>query len=417
MRVSNLGIKNSYVYQLQQNASNLLKTEMQMATGQRYERTSNNPIAAINSVYHKTKLNQLNQYQKNLTDSKGYIESSHSYISHGVDMVQRIREIAVQAANGIHSKEEREIMSSEVEELLKEIINTANAKHKDEYLFAGSKVSIKPFLSFETTKSGLPKPLIERVEYLGDGREIIRRIGEKENIEIGLNGNNLFWGQNNVIVSLKDSQSYLVSRDQVIRIDGQEVPIEEGDDLAIIIDKINRKVPSVTASKRELPNGNVVFSIESNYPHQLLIEDIEGGNVMSDLGVTLEGTEGQNPPNNIHPNTMSKNGTVFDIIIGFRDSLLDNNSEDIGGKHLGLIDGALNNILRHQARVSSVQSRMKRVEKNLAIDETNTLSQLSKTQDMDIAEASLNFNQLANIHRISLMTASKIIRPTLMDYL
>lgn len=417
MRVSNLGIKNSYIHQLQKNAANLLKTEMQMATGKRYERTSNNPIAGINSVYYKAKLSELKQYQNNILDSKGYVESSHSHITHGTNMLARIRELAVQSANGVYTKEEREIVALEVEELLKEMISTANANYNDEFLFAGSKVSSKPFLSSETTRSGLPKPLVERVDYLGDRREVVRSIGQKEKVEIGLNGNNLFWGQNNVIVSLKDSRSYLADNDQVIRIDGQEVRIAEGDDLDIIIDKINREVPSATAFKRELPNGNIVFSIESNYPHELFIEDIAGGTIMSDLGIIHEGTEGQNSPNNIHPNTIKRGGMVFDIIIGLRNALLDNNPIDIGGKHLGSIDEALNSMLRHQARISSVQSRMKEAGKNLALDETNTLSQLSKTQDMDIAEASLNFNQLANVHRISLMTAAKIIRPTLMDYL
>ena len=369
MRISNLAIKNSHINQLHKNTVSLNKAEMQLASGQRYERTSDNPIAGINSVYHKVRLNQLDQYQKNVIDSKGYVASSHDYISHTVELVQRIRELTVQSANGVHTPEDREIVALEVEELLKEIISTANSSHKDDYLFAGSKVSDKPFLAFTRSEPGLAKPLVDRVEYLGDKREIVRDIDQRERVKIGLNGNDLFWGNDNIIVSLKDSRSYLAASDQTIRIDGHELVIEEGDDLEAVVEKINRQLPSATAFIRELPDGKVVFSIESSYPHQLSIEDIKGGTVMSDLGVIHAGTLGQHPPNNIHPNTLRRGGSLFDIVMGLRDSLLENQVEDIGGKHLGSLDQTLNNLLRNQARISATQSRMQGVEKKLALDE------------------------------------------------
>lgn len=417
MRISNFGIKNDFVNQLHKNAASLNKVERQLGTGQRYERTSDNPIAGINSVYYKTKLSQLSQYKKNVEDAKGYVKTSHDYALHSVNVLQKIRELTVQAANGIYSKEERGNMAMEVEELLKEIVNTANSKYKDEYLFSGSKVSTKPFLSFMTSKPGFSKPFTEQVTYVGDERETVREIDQKERVSIGLSGNTLFWGEDNIIISLKDSGGYLANSDQEISIDGQIVRVQEGDDLDTVIDKINRNVPSVTAEKRELPDGKIVFSVESNYPHQLSIADIKGGSVMSDLGIIHSGAQGYSPPNNIQPNTMQRGGSLFDVIINLRNALLDDNVSDIGGRHLGALDRSLNNMLRAGARISASQNRMNDVEKKLAVDETNTLEQLSKTQDMDIAEASLNFNQLANVHRISLMTASKIIRPTLMDYL
>ena len=53
----------------------------------------------------------------------------------------------------------------------------------------------------------------------------------------------------------------------------------------------------------------------------------------------------------------------------------------------------------------------------LAQNEELATEKLSQNEDMDMATASINFNQLANVHRVALMTASKMVQPTLMDYI
>ena len=52
-------------------------------------------------------------------------------MSYTVDILQKVRELAVQAANGIYSKENRENMAVEVDELLKELVTTANSRYQD----------------------------------------------------------------------------------------------------------------------------------------------------------------------------------------------------------------------------------------------------------------------------------------------
>ncbi|MBL8993561.1 MAG: flagellar biosynthesis protein FlgL, partial [Spirochaetia bacterium] len=168
---------------------------------------------------------------------------------------------------------------------------------------------------------------------------------------------------------------------------------------------------------RELPDGRLVFAIESSYPHRIQMEDIKGGTVMQDLGVIREGKEGQFVGNNIHPNTLESGGSIFDIVIRFRNSLLKNQQEDIGSRDLRDLSAGIDNMLLNQARLSANANRLEMTEKKLARDQELTTERLSKNEDIDVAQASIRYSEMENIHRISLMTASKLIQPTLLDYL
>ncbi len=417
MRVANIQTKNMFIEQIGNNSQRLEKAQTQMATGQRMLIPSEDPIGAINSIYQRTQLHQTEQYQKNLRESKGAIDISHDTMSHVVDVLQRTRELAVQSANGIYGKEEREYVAMEVEEMIKEVVQSANASQEDRFVFSGTELKTKPFRDFLSSANNAGRPLIQRVEYQGSQREHTVEIGRGDEAPTAIAGSEAFWGQAHTVVALKDSRSFIAEQDSKIRIDGQEVQIKTGDNLEVIIGKINQNVASATAFTRELPTGELVLGLESNSPHHLQIDDVEGGRVMRDLGIVAEGNPGNLPGTNIHPNTLESGGSIFDVLIRFRDSLLNNNTENIGGRDLGGISESLGNVLRSQSKLSAVQTRLASVEKKLSRDNELTTERLSKNEDMDMATATINFSQLENIHRLSLMTASRLIQPTLMDYL
>ena len=417
IRVSNLGIKNNVIGNIKNNYQRMNKVQEQMSTGKKINRPSDHPIHAINSIYQRVRINQIDQYQKNIDDSKSHVDFSHDTISHAVNVMQRVRELTVQSANGTYNAKDREAMAYEIEELLKELIASANAKYKDHYLFSGSESEKMAFRMFETTREGLPRPVVDQVIYQGNNRVLKRAIDLEESVEVGVAGSNVFWAEPHIIVSRQDSRSYIAAQNQVVRIDGQSVQITQGDDLDTVIEKINREVSTVRAFKQRLPDGRVVFGIESNDPHLLMLEDIEGGTVLQDLAILRSGGDSAYPPNNIHPDTIQSGGSIFDAVIRFRNSLLTDDLENIGTRDLGSIDRGLHNLLKEQARISSSQTRMNLVEKKLARDKELSLIALSKNEDMDMAEAAVQYNQLANVHRVSLMSATKLIQPTLMDYM
>ena len=134
---------------------------------------------------------------------------------------------------------------------------------------------------------------------------------------------------------------------------------------------------------------------------------------MQDIGVV----SGKNPPKNLSPEARVFGGTIFDMVMRLRDSLFMNNAEDVGGSALGGIDLALENLLKNRAELGAKASRLDMVQKRVIEDRTNFEEILSRTEDVDVAEAITKFKMLETTYRSALGVSARIIQPTLLDFL
>ncbi len=415
MRVSNLSTKNSMIYEMKRNYQDLKTTEKQLGSGKRFQKISEDPIRSITSIYSRIRLNQIDQYSQNLNDGADRVNITFDKLLSVVNMLRRTRELTIYSANGPLTPQDRANMSFEVGQLLEEIINHANTQFEQGYIFSGSKTDTLPFETIYSNDS-FGNRIVEKVEYRGDAYSHKTDISFDENIETGLTGNQVFWAEKHTVVSLTDGRNYVATEDQKFSIDDYGVQINAGDNLNVIIEKINQNIPSVNAFSRQLPGGELALGLESNHPHQMAILDTTG-TVLTDLGILKPGVEGREIFNNISTNTLENQGSIFDVLIRFQRSLVDNNIENLGGDNLQEIDDAINNVLFHQTKISSVASRIKIDRQDLELEKENITTRLSKAEDMDMAEAAINLSEINYVHQLSLQTAARYIRPTLLDFL
>lgn len=414
MRISNFGIKSNSIQNVRKNYDSLNKIQKQLTTGKKTFVPSDNPINAINTIYSRVRINQINQYEKNIADSKDRIDVVHDQLGSVSEVIQRVRYLAVQGANGIYNEEERKMMATEVDQLIREIANTANSQFQDRNLYGGSKLSPAPFQIIERMDTSLGREVVDTVTYSGDYKNAKIEINNADLIDVSVDPTAAFWGKENIIISNRDLANFSTSDDAVIQIDDQRITINEGETIDDIIQKINSNVSSVRATKEILPNGNPTFALTSNYPHQIQLQDLEGGDVLQRLGMI---TDNNQIGNNIHPEAIVQSGSIFDDLVAFRNSLSENNHQVIGTRDLGNIDEMLDNVLQNQAHLSSVQTRIDEQTEQLSGEKIHLTERMSKNEDVDIATASMEFSVMQNIHRISLQTAAKFIQPTLLDYL
>lgn len=416
-RTSNYQIKNNFISRIHNNQEKLSQVERQLSTQKKMDVPSQDPIATIDAVYKKIRIGQIQQYKKNITDARGQIDQIHNTLKHTIDLFHRVRSIAVQASNGTYGAQERIYMAVEVEELLREMVAGSNSTYKDEYLFAGSKIDTRPFKILEKTVSDLSRPLVAQVLYMGDHREKQMEIDSNDLIPTTFSGSRAFWGENHMVVARQDASTYVSDARQILSVDGAEVVIEAGDDLEDVIQRINQSVSTAIATKRILPDGSQVLSIEAASPHKLILLDMQGGRVFRDLGIISDGQLGNNLEENLRPDVIENNGSLFEVLIRLRDSLINNKVLQIGGRDLGSIDLAMEGVLQHQARASAVVSRVKGVNEKLSQEDVYSREVLSEKEDIDVAQASIQYHQLMMVHRASLLTAAKMSKQTLLDYL
>ena len=417
-RITNQMINTTMNYNLQRHQTEMDKIQNTLATGKNVNIPSDNPIATANQMLYRTRLTEIDQYLSNINESKSRLDEVDTALQSTLRIFQRLRVLTVQGANGIYSSFElKEASATEINQLLGELVNIANMKGATgRSVFGGYQTGTEeqpnPFIPiFQTLTAGNQGDAMIGVEYRGNTGKMKREISKGDYINVNIPGNEVFWATNQILTTNKDAAGYSAPTNQMIKIDDREINISAGDNLDIIIDKINNAGLSVRASKG--PRNNLI--LETTTPHQIWLEDAGSGTVLKDLG--LVNSVFPNPPNNIDPTVTVGGMSIFEMIIQLRDDLVRGDQELIGGRDLGLIDMGLENILKHVAAVGAKESRVDEIGKRSEYEKGNILTMLSQSEGIDYAETIMNFKWLESVHRYALAVGARSIMPTLMDFL
>jgi flagellar hook-associated protein 3 FlgL len=407
-------LNDTMLYNVQTNLQRMDRVQDQIATGKKAHLPHLDPGGVTNSMLFKSRITELDKFSANVADAESRLQFYDTALDSTGQILHRLRELAVQQANGIFNADDRKNVASEVDQLLRQMIDIGNTRYKNETIFSGHKSTTLPFKVFLEKVPGSPHGMINRVEYQGDIGNQTREIEQLQYIDTNLVGNKVFWGDNMMVHSSTPGTNFTAARDQVFRINNVPIEIKAGDNLRVIVQKINDANLPVHASIDNTRGANLLV-LETTDPHQLWVEDIKGGTVMQDLGII--GLGSNIPPQNFSTTARVSGGSMFDQIIAFRNSLLVNDQKAIGGLHLAKLDGAVRQISRYRGEVGALSSRMDSVKRRLVTDQVYMKDILSKTEDVDMAEATTNLKMLEFVHKASLQVGSRVIPPTLLDFL
>src|SRR5271157_5348497 len=119
-RVTQGYMVNDFNTNLHARENELQKSQNQISTGYRVNLPSEDPVAAINYMDYDSRLKEIGTYQSIVNNAKSKLNLIDSSLDSVTSLVQRLRELAVQGANGTYTKEERQNMAVEVDQLLRE---------------------------------------------------------------------------------------------------------------------------------------------------------------------------------------------------------------------------------------------------------------------------------------------------------
>jgi flagellar hook-associated protein 3 FlgL len=147
MRISSLDIFNIANQSMQKSNQDLIKTQQQLATGERVVTPSDDPVAAIQILALNGELSRIEQYNKNIDMAENSLQQQEGLLDGALDIMTRVRELAIQAGNtAVNTRSEYAAMATEIEARLHELVNITNAKNAaGEYIFAGFKTDTQPF--------------------------------------------------------------------------------------------------------------------------------------------------------------------------------------------------------------------------------------------------------------------------------
>jgi flagellin len=97
-----------------------------LSSGLRINRAGDDPAGLAVSEKMRSQIRGLNQASRNASNGVSFIQATEGYLQETQDIMHRIRELAVQSANGIYSAEDRMQIQVEISQLVDEVDRIAS---------------------------------------------------------------------------------------------------------------------------------------------------------------------------------------------------------------------------------------------------------------------------------------------------
>lgn len=392
--------------------SRLNNSNNQIGSQRKIQQLRDDPVAAGHLVRYQSYLSRVNTFENNAKTLTDEYSLREGYMNNSLEIMQRVRELAVTGANGIYTKDDMKNMAVEVDELLKELIQNANAISSDgNALFGGTNTKATPFQVEMGNVQGSGVPLIETVRYNGNIDSNKVEVDENKYLEINNAGNRAFWAEQQQIFGGRDASAWQSASDSVISVDGVQININAGDNVYALASKINNSGAAVRASIDPVTKG---LNLETTDARQLWLQDVSGS-ALNELGIIKDSS--QKPPYNLGNSVKVSGGSMFDTVIAFRDALLKGDHEAVGGRVLGSLDNGINSLVTRIAKSGSDYERAQ----NNALRNSNTAlnvtQQVSREGDLDYTKAITDLKMLDYTYQATLSNAGKMYSNTLLNYM
>lgn len=526
MRITNNMLVKDMLWNANNNLVQMAQRQTELSSGKKIHRPSDDPVGITQVLKYKTDIREAQQYKKNIDDSLGWLEVSESSLHNLKDVLQRVRELTIQGANGINTTSDRQKIGLEVEQLLQEVFTIGNSTNAGRYVFSGLQTNEKLFNSDGTYNIEMTSDRLlskRTVEYevsvgttLDVGTHPVDIFGAipNENFFSSMITNSSvttekatkststatvdptldFTGDTiafniagtNYIVDTSSLDSSAINPMNKTRLidaiksasdggtgtlsDSADVYFNAKDQLIVqsnVFGAGTAITPTITSTNlSEVSNMNGLDGsaetlsmgtftdadvVVATGIHQLVFRvddkrvviDIDFDNLLTDdkaglqdavqnalnanfgvgfitadanLNFTIDG------PNDGLTHQFSVDyisSSESEMVVDFKDLITALNSGDGAGiqSSIGKMDLHLDRVVSAMGEMGGKTNRIEFIKSRVEENEITFTGLLSKVQDVDMAEAIMYFKNLENIYRASLSVGSKVIQPSLVDFI
>ena len=200
MRVTQNITTSNFINYIHQHAENLLKTQQQIATQKRINKSSDDPIGMGQVLGHRTNLATTDQYQQNIELGVMRLEFSEVTLDLVSDLVDTARGLAANYSGSTLSAATKQSAALQIKDLYDQVMQLANSKLNGNHIFSGHATNTPPF----------SRDANYNATYSGDDGEF--RLMVSENVEVNLvaDGRNFFQDAANGGINIFDELKNLI---------------------------------------------------------------------------------------------------------------------------------------------------------------------------------------------------------------
>ena len=432
MRVTEVTKRDHVIDNIQRSSGKLQDIQVQMATGRRLNKTSDDPIGAARSQDIVATMSSQKQLLQNVEDNIAWLQRSELEISGINEMLGQIRTLALSQSGSDSNEETRQMVAREFSAARKTLFDTGNAREGKLYLFSGIK-SLSPALK----KNDIFQPA--KVDKKGVVQKDIRDLLDVNQFRAqfeGFSSNNYrikvtksgVWGQARIKISDDGGRTW--SKEQTLRPvthvfnpDGKQndqVVLKFSDQEGRLGNVLPRQFDfnSEKSAEFDIDSLGILFPKGIEFVYQPNPEVTYNGSVHKKEALI---SNGLTIPVNVTAKELLLGGEedgvdTFSLLATMERALIANDGIAIANR-LGELELAQNQILKQQADIGNTIRELYATQAKIENQQFEKERQLSDIQDLDIAEATVDLKVAEANNKLSLNTGARLIQPTLSDFL
>jgi flagellar hook-associated protein 3 FlgL len=174
-------ITNQVNSNLSKNIEKFMKTQSRISSGKQINQASDDPVGMAKILDYRKTLDMIDQYGRNISQARSGLEAGESTLSAIGELLTRAKELALSQATGTVSPESRQDVANEVRQIRDQLIQLANTKQGDRYMFGGRKTDAPPYDSLD------PNPIFQ-----GDDGEVLVMVADGVTMDMAVSGEEAF---------------------------------------------------------------------------------------------------------------------------------------------------------------------------------------------------------------------------------
>lgn len=358
MRIADKMQFNQIHQNITKNRSEMSDLQNQAATQKRINKPSDDPLAALRVLGARTEERSQNQFIKNITNAKSFMEFTDQSLAELTETLVRAKELAVaQASDAGASEQTRRVTAEEVEQLHRQAIQVANRKLADRFIFGGFHTQDRPFDDVGN--------------YRGDDGEMKIQTHKESFVTMNVPGSQIFLGQSNLA-------------NGNIRT-GLEVP---------------RNVNELQIKRQE-----------EQQEHQQKIE-----NEMNHVDVRAPASYGKVGYSPMDAISGESGVNIFQALKSLEVSLRTNDKPGVQ-EALDTLDAAISQVAISRAEIGSRVTVLNHTIDSLNKSVVDNKALASQLEDADTFQVVSDINKADSALRATLETSPKLVQPNLLDFL
>ncbi|WP_407307276.1 flagellar hook-associated protein FlgL [Desulfosporosinus sp. SB140] len=180
MRITSSMMSQDLLRNLQSAEEKMNNLQNQLSSGHRINKPSDDPVGIQNVMTFKSNIAAVTQWSSNAGEALQFMNTTEGALQNITSMLQRVRDLAVEGANGTLDASDQSAVADEVGQLTDQIKMMANSQVGSKYIFSGTATDQKLIPTDGTSTTG------------ANGNDITFEVGNNLNISVSVNGLKLF---------------------------------------------------------------------------------------------------------------------------------------------------------------------------------------------------------------------------------